>query len=311
MKLRVKQEVLTMKYKIIGLLKSPVTGMLIFLSAVLMFSLTSSLGLSEDSEAAGKFAVAAVSAAADIVNDELTTCPVTTCTTTTTTTTVTTTIATTTSPYEVIQPDRSAGTSPNSTFYQERLAVAGDSLALGFCYYGFIPKMHNIAADSVSMWNLDYFTFNHGNGELGLVDSIEEVRPRLLYMSVGMNDVNMNSSEKYVKRYREVIDEIMKRMPEINIVVAGITPVCSDCTVVKNSIIREYNTALEKMVKDMDSPQVVYFDVYSVVCDDKQDLRDEYSSGDGMHIYIPCYNDILTALFDFLDTTDFKKRLGG
>ncbi|MBQ6034301.1 MAG: hypothetical protein IJL33_02270, partial [Ruminococcus sp.] len=107
-----------MKYKIIGLLKSPVTGMLIFLSAVLMFSLTSSLGLSEDSEAAGKFAVAAVSAAADIVNDELTTCPVTTCTTTTTT--VTTTIATTTSPYEVIQPDRYAGTSPNSAFYQDR-----------------------------------------------------------------------------------------------------------------------------------------------------------------------------------------------
>ena len=307
----VKQEVLTMKYKILGLLKSPVLAMLIFLSAVLTFSLTSSFGQNDGSEAAGKFAVAAVSAAADIVNDELTTCPVTTRITTTTTTTVTTTITTTTSPYEVLKPDRYAGTSPNSEFYQDRLAVAGDSLALGFCYYGFVPKMHSIAGDSVSMWNLDYFTFDHGNGELGMVDSIEEIRPRLLYMSVGMNDVNLNYPEPYVKRYREVIDEIMKRMPDINIVVAGITPVCSYCNVVRNDIIREYNAALEQMVKDMDSPQVVYFDAYSVVCDENRELRDEYSSGDGMHIYIPCYNDILTALFDFLDTTDFKKRLGG
>ena len=308
---RVKQEVLTMINKLVGLLKSPVLGMLIFLSAVLTFSLTSSFGKHDNPEAAGKFAVAAVSAAADIINEELTTCPVTTCTTTTTTTTVTTTIATTTSPNEVIQPDRCAGTSPNSEFYQERLAVAGDSLALGFCYYGFIPKMHSIAADSVSMWNLDYFTFNHGNGELGMVDSIEEVRPRLLYISVGMNDVNLNYPDSYVERYRQVIDDILSRMPEINIVVAGITPVCSYCTIVKNNIIREYNAALEQMVKDMNSPQVVYFDAYSVVCDDQQNLRDEYSSGDGMHIYIPCYNDILTALFDFLDTTDYKKRLGG
>ena len=34
----VKQEVLTMKYKIIGLLKSPVSGMLIFLSALKQIS---------------------------------------------------------------------------------------------------------------------------------------------------------------------------------------------------------------------------------------------------------------------------------
>ncbi len=307
----VKQEVLTMKYKIIGLLKSPVSGMLIFLSAILCFSLTASFGQNGEKGTSDGFAVAAVSAAADLINDELTTCPVTTVTTTTTTVTTTVTSTTTTSPYEVLQPDRYAGTSANSEFYQDRLAVAGDSLALGFSYYGFVPKMHSIAGDSVSMWNLDYFTFDHGNGELGMVDSIAEVSPRLLYISVGMNDVNLNYPETYVKRYREVIEEIIERVPGINIVVAGITPVCSYCKVVKNSIIREYNSALENMVKDMDMPQVVYFDTYSVVCDKEQNLREDYTSGDGMHIYIPCYNDILTALFDFLDTTDFRKRLGG
>lgn len=307
-----------MKNKLISLLKSPVLGMILFLSAMLSFSLTSSFGTPDEDRSAGSFAVAAVSAAADAMTEELTVCTTsgtttvsTSSSTLTTTSTTTTAVTTTASPFEVLQPDRYAGTSPNSAFYQDRLTVAGDSIALGLCYYGFVPNMHNVAADSVSMWNLDYFTFDYGNGELGMVDAIDYIHPKLLYMSLGMNDVNLNYPDPYVERYHEVINEILERIPDINIVVAGITPVCSYCDVVRNDIIREYNAALETMVRDMNSSQVVYFDTYSVVCDEDLELREDYTSGDGMHIYIPCYNDILTALFDFLDTTDFKKQLGG
>lgn len=296
-----------MKNKLLFLLKYPIEVLLVLLLILLSFCFTASLGQEENiSDDHSVFLTAAVDAAAEIINNDVT------CTTTTvTTTSTTTTIVTTTSLYEICEPTRTAGQSPNSLFYQERLAVTGDSLALGFNVYGFIPDMHNIAGESVSMWNLDYFTFDLGGGEMGMVDAIDYVHPRLLYMSVGMNDVNLNYPEPYVKRYREVIEELIKRMPDINIVVAAITPVCSYCNVVKNEIIRDYNAALKEMVKDMDLPQVVFFDAYSVICDNELNLKDDYSSGDGMHLYIPCYNDILTALFDFLDTTDFKKRLGG
>ncbi|WP_028516515.1 SGNH/GDSL hydrolase family protein [Ruminococcus flavefaciens] len=298
-----------MKYKLLFLLKYPMTALLlILLSVCLSFCLTSSLGHAERTQDNICCFADTIKSAADILNNEFT-CPPTTANTTSATTTTTT--VTTTSKYEVCEPERLAGQSPNSKFYQERLAIAGDSITLGLCYYGFIPNMHNIAADSVSMWNLDYFTFDLGGGEMGMVDAIDYVHPRLLYMSVGMNDVNLNYPDPYVERYREVIEELIKRMPDINIVVAAITPVSSYCNVVRNDIIREYNAALKDMVMDMDLPQVVFFDTYSVVCDNEQNLKDDYSSGDGMHLYIPCYNNILTALFDFLDTTDFKQRLGG
>ena len=297
-----------MKNKLLFLLKCPTAGLLILLSVSLSFCLTASIGHAEKNNDYICCFAETLQAAADILNTEMT-CPPTTATTTSATTTTTT--VTTTSKYEVCEPERLAGQSPNSKFYQERLAVTGDSITLGLCYYGFIPNMHSIAADSVSMWNLDYFTFDLGGGEMGMVDAIDYVHPRLLYMSVGMNDVNLNYPDPYVERYREVIEELIKRMPDINIVVAAITPVCSYCNIVRNDIIREYNAALKEMVKNMKLPQVVFFDTYSVVCDNEQDLKDDYSSGDGMHLYIPCYNDILTALFDFLDTTDFKQRLGG
>lgn len=299
-----------MKNRFLNRLKIPVIGMLIFTASVFCFSLTSSPRLSADDSCGGMLLVSAIDTASEIIEHEKPEYTIIT-TTTTTTSTTTTTATTTASPYEICIPTKYTGSSPNSAFYQERLAVAGDSLALGFCYYGFIPDMHNIAGDSVSMWNLDYFTFNYGNGELGMVDAIDFIHPKLLYMSLGMNDVNLNYPDSFTERYRAVLEEIIKRDPEINIIVAAITPVCSYCDIVRNDIIREYNTALKKMVEDMDSPQICFFDAYSVVCNEDLDLRSDYTSGDGMHLYIPCYNDILTALFDFLDTTDIKQRLDG
>lgn len=297
-----------MKKQISDLLKSPMIFLLVLLAASLSLCFTSSLGHAETSSSESSLSlIKSVECLSDIVADEFVTCPVTTVTTTETTTT---TIVTTTSLHEIAEPSRIVGNSPNSEFYQERLAVTGDSLALGFNVYGYIPDIHNIAGSSVSMWNLDYFTFDLGGGEMGMTDAVDYVRPRLLYMGIGMNDVNLNSPETYVQRYREVIEEMLRRMPEMNIIVAAITPVCSYCNVVRNDIIREYNAALEKMVKDMDLPQVVFFDTYSLICDENLDLREEYSSGDGMHLYIPCYDVILTALYDFLDTTEIRQRMG-
>lgn len=279
----------------------------LFMSIISLFSLTSADIPTPPPRSADSVLVSAMNTAAEAISEEMTQYTFTTATTVTTTTTTTVSV----SPYAVCAPTTYTGSSPNSQFYQDRLAVAGDSLALGLDVYGFVPDIHNIAGESVSMWNLDYFTFDVGGGEMGLIDAVEYIHPQLLYISIGMNDVNMNYPAPYVTRYREVIDELIRRMPDINIVVASITPVCSYCEVVRNDIIREYNAELKKMVDDMNSPQVVFFDVYSVVCDENLDLREDYTSGDGLHLYIPCYSDILSALFDFLDTTDFKARMGG
>ena len=220
-----------------------------------------------------------------------------------------TTTSVTTSAEDVCKPQRYVGTSPNSALYQENLFTAGDSITLGLRYYGFIPREHSIAGDSVSMWNLSHFSFTVGSEEFELVDAVEKLQPKMLYMWLGMNDVNLNMPQKFVKKYSEVIGEIRERVPDIIIIVAAITPVGSGCKVVKNTIIRDYNAALMEMVKRIDSPDVLFFDDYSVICDDELCLTSGYSSGDGMHLYIPCYTDILTALFDYLDTTDVKTKL--
>ena len=199
------------------------------------------------------------------------------------------------------------GNSPNSDFYQSRLAIAGDSIAYGFNAYGFIPNERNIATESVSMWNLDYFTFSTG---MGLVDTVAYVNPAILYMSMGMNDVNMSTPEEYAERYKSTIYEIRNRVPDIHIVVAGITPVTSSSDFISNETIRAFNTALENMVNEISSNHVYYFDAYSVVADQYTlELRPECTGGDGIHLVSTCYYDFLNALYDMLDETPVKSHI--
>ncbi|MDE5584670.1 MAG: hypothetical protein K2J08_13355 [Ruminococcus sp.] len=196
--------------------------------------------------------------------------------------------------------------SPNSEFYQEKIYVAGDSIAFGFNLYGLIPDGHNIATESLSMWNLDYFTFPTG---MGLVDTIAYYQPSLLYMSLGMNDVNASTAEQFAERYQNTIKQIRERVPDINIAVAGITPVTIESGFVDNQVIIEFNNALENMVRSLNTTHVYYFDTFSILADSTDSLRTECTGGDGIHLTTQCYYDIFNNLFTFLDKTNVKKQI--
>ena len=94
-------------------------------------------------------------------------------------------------PGDPLSPYLYAGVSPNSSFYQERLAIAGDSIASGYQIYGYIPYEHNLAKESVGLWNLGRYTFNFGYGDMSMVDAVGYMKPRLLMISIGMNDLPM------------------------------------------------------------------------------------------------------------------------
>ena len=193
----------------------------------------------------------------------------------------------------------------SATFYNSRITVAGDSIAYGFNVYGFIPNERNLASESVSMWNLNYFTFDG----MGLVDAVINRNPSILYMSMGMNDVNTPTSADFASRYSSVLTQIHSALPDTIIVVAGITPVWSDIGFTTNATIRDYNSALQGAVNALGSDHIYYFDAYSVLCDGDLNLRDDCSGGDGIHLQTHCYSELFNALYNFLDTTPARALL--
>lgn len=238
-----------------------------------------------------------VPAAAEVQTTE-TTVPATTAQTTAETTTVTTT--TTAQSAESLS---AAEKEQLHTIYGEKLTIVGDSIAYGFNAYGYVSDEQNLAQGSVGIRNIHDFSFEQNGQEVDVLDALEERQPAYIYMSMGMNDVNMCTEEEYVNYYQEAITSIQQICPDSNIVVAGITPVAADSDYTDNADIRKFNEGLEQMVADLQQPNVVYFDAYSIVADpDTEALNPDNSGGDGIHLASTVYQELLDAVYPVLDT---------
>ena len=210
-----------------------------------------------------------VPAAAEVQTTETTDTTMTAAETTAETTTVTTTTAQSAESLSAAEKERL------HTIYGEKMTVVGDSIAYGFNAYGYISDEQNLAQGSVGIRNIHEFTFTDNDGqEVDVLDALEERQPAYIYMSMGMNDVNMCTEEEYINYYQEAISSIQQLCPNSNIIVAGITPVASDSDYTDNAEIRKFNDGLEQMIADLQQPNVVYFDAYSIVADpDTQDMN--------------------------------------
>lgn len=323
-----------MKDKIINFLKSPNLALVLFLTAMLAVLWAYGSGrknsypggdarqeITTETTAATSAVVTTVSVTSKTTSASTNTTVTSSVQTTTSSTSVTSTTQTTTTtepepepndsaPGQPLSPYLYAGVSPNSAFYQEHMAVAGDSIATGFNIYGYIPYEHNIAKESVGLWNYAGNTFNFGFGDMGMIDAVAYMQPSLLYISMGMNDLPSCDPDGFAAAYYDLIMQILEVSPDIVIVAAGISPVGDFVAYSTNENIRNYNYALENMVYSTGSPQVYYFDAYSVLADGNTlGLSSSYSAGDGIHLASYSYGDILTALFNFLDTTPVMEQI--
>ncbi len=289
-----------------------------------VFMTADSLVRPEAIQPVSSYKIEAYRYAASTTTSTTTTTTTTTTSTTATTSTATTTTATTTAAEEDKNKDNlsdteyttpsynyvPAGDSPNSSFYQDRLVIIGDSIAYGFNAYGYIPWQHNIAAESLAVWNMNNYTFDLGGGSMGVYDAAGYVYSPLYYISVGMNDIYTYSADDYAWNVRWIAEEILARVPTATIVVAGITPVSDGNYYTNNDRIREFNGSLEWVINDMQSSQVMYFNTHDVLCDwNTGAIGWEYAGGDGLHLNSSAYSAMLNYLFNFLDTANVYEQI--
>lgn len=221
----------------------------------------------------------------------------------TTAVTITTAVTTTTVTTTTVKTFSAAEKEKLHEIYAENITVVGDSIAYGFNAYGYISDEQNLAQGSVAIRNIHDFTFSYDGVEMDILEALQEAQPTYIYLSMGMNDVNMITAEEYGSAYQEAITSIQEICPDSNLLVAGITPIAVDCDFTDNAEIRKFNHALEQVVADFDSPNIVYFDAYSVIADpETEDMRPECSGGDGIHLSGQSYEDLLNAVYEVMDT---------
>lgn len=183
--------------------------------------------------------------------------------------------------------------------YFKDIAIVGDSIASGYRVYNKLPANQCLAVGSVGARNIHTFRFNVDGAEYTIEDALAIVKPKYIYMSMGMNDININDSATFTNNYKALIDSFSQILPESKIVVLAITPIGQRGTFSDNESIDAYNKALEGMVEAMNSDRVFYMNAAKTLKNKGNYLEDRFaSSNDALHLTPSAYDYLLTYIYE-------------
>ncbi|MDO5559755.1 MAG: GDSL-type esterase/lipase family protein [Oscillospiraceae bacterium] len=188
-----------------------------------------------------------------------------------------------------------------SSEYLSDIVVVGDSIAKGYGVYGRLPVDNVLAVGSVGARNLFTYTYEYQGFSLDLLDILGRKLPKYIFISVGMNDVNILSDEEYAQVYENNIKSILEKTPESKIFVMAVTPVASITQFTSNDKIDKFNEKLRVMVNNMDNDAVYYINAAQYLKNDYNYLISDFSSGDGIHLAASAYDYLLSYMLTAID----------
>ncbi len=202
------------------------------------------------------------------------------------------------------EPDSHGLTDQDHAFLSDTVFV-GDSICSGLRVYKILPDDSVIAKGCVGARNIFDYTFPLRGKEFGVTYSLSLLKPKYIVFSMGMNDVNMTSPEKYCENYDYLLKTVHTLLPETKLFVASVTPITADCEFSTNAKIDALNAAISEHLEDTD---YTYVDIASALKIWDGSLRSGYSGGDGIHLAPDAYYVLLNQLCDELVDT---KIVGG
>lgn len=174
---------------------------------------------------------------------------------------------------------------------QEELAsrslFVGDSVCRGFYAYGTAESSSVFAAGSIGARNLLEETVYYYGKEQDYLSVLKAKAPEYLFLSMGMNDLNMSEVDEYCENYRKIINLSLENSREdMEIYVFAITPIRVDFCPLER--IDEFNAKLQETVNSY--PEKVHFiDFTPPLEDENGQMLEQFDSGDGIHLAPEAY----------------------
>ena len=139
--------------------------------------------------------------------------------------------------------------------------IMGDSRAVGFDAFGYLPSNQVIASPGNTIESISKN-----------IDKAKNQNPSKIILCYGVNDIKLglwDSPKSYAKDYKKQIEKLKKALPNAKIYVNSILPVESKAyeTCSRWKDISEYNNALYKMTQKakvgyINCDNIVNFDLY-------------------------------------------------
>ena len=203
----------------------------------------------------------------------------------TTASTVKTTVSTT----------RSGKLSESDQAFLADCVFVGDSICSGLSVYKILPAKNVVAKGSVGVRSIFDYTFKVNGGSYGVVQALTLLKPKTVIFSMGMNDINMTTKEKYCENYKNLLTKVQAALPNAKLCVASITPITTASKFSTNTKIDGYNAAIRDYLA-ANYPSWHYVNVAPGLKNEYNALRSNYTSGDGIHLAPAAYQVILSQV---------------
>lgn len=170
----------------------------------------------------------------------------------------------------------------------EDYVLCGDSRAVGFSFYGFMPEERVLAESGATILKLEEN-----------IPNIVALNPSNIFLCYGLNDVSIGiwpTPEDYVAQYSDIIGQIQAQLPDANIFISSILP-ARDPAFQKSTAwynIPEYSQAVSEMCGTISH---CYYVDNDAICEQYADLWET----DGIHVQRDFYPhwaaDLITEVY--------------
>lgn len=134
-------------------------------------------------------------------------------------------------------------------------------------------------------------------GLLNRLDTITSLKPKKIFIMIGINDIARDiSTDEILVNYEAIIVKLQKDLPKTKVFVQSILPV-TDRDNIKNEYIQEINSSLKQLA---DSNNCTYINLYDFFVDKENNLRQELTI-DGVHLSANGYEIWRDLIKDYVD----------
>lgn len=181
--------------------------------------------------------------------------------------------------------------------YFSDAAFVGDSITQGMILYEIVPEATIIANKGINLDTVyDSDKIRTSEGYVSVLDRLQEVNPKKIYIMFGANGVGWFTPEHFTQSYGKFVDTVKEQHPDSIIYLQSITPVTATYAQADNNIdnqkINEYNKLILKVAEEKG---VYYLDVASALKDENGALPED-ACQDGMHFSVESYQKWLEYL---------------
>lgn len=221
-------------------------------------------------------------------------------------TTVETSDIVTTEPAEDKLPREDFTLSDEEMSYFDDFIFVGDSICLGYSFYGVLPANNVYAQGGIAARNIHDFAFSMNYQYMDILQVLYKIQPKYIVFSMGMNDVNMTTRDQFASNYLQLLEDTQKTCPNSELIVLATTPICCDFS--NNTRIDAFNKALKAAISDTKNKHWHFINPTEYLKDINNNLIYRYTGGDGIHLNPEAYNVVLWYIYNHKISYTFSDK---